>query len=376
VAESVPSTDTFDALTEYYTPEVLVDNVFSGTPVWEMARRNMEPVSGKGYMPIIMYDAEGGEWYEKGDQVGQGSDGLRPGVSGDIATRALFKHQFYRNPVRLNAQDTDLQGPLAIVDLMKTYIENKTDSTRVDLSTKLFIGEGEAASPNEIQGLCPGCSDGAWGGLDPDADNIPVWKAHIMDGEDTYETPVAPSLDNISKMIRTITNTCGESKVPDLIVVAEEYWDVLYGQLTRNEYNNARVANGDNPIIQWGFSAIFVNGVPIVSDRDCPGEAWVSSQSTRVAAKGYQAFFLNWEHLTLYYAPARSFKWDPDGWRRPTDYDQYLNYFYFWGGIGGDHRRTLGRMYNVCLDPSELPMADWHLGEVDIPEVTIESASV
>jgi len=365
VAESVPSTDTFDALTEYFTPEVLVDNVFRGTPTWDFCRRNMKPVSGKGYMPTIMYDTEGGEWYDRGDQVG-GS--LHPDVSGDIATRALFKHQFYRNPVRLNAQDTDLQGPLALVDLMKAYVDNKTKSTRKDLASKLFTGSGESADPSEINGLENGCQDGAWGGLDPTGDSIGVWKAHIMEGEDTYATPVAPSLDNISKKIRLITGTCGEEEKPTLVVVAEDYWDVLYGQLTRNEYNNARVANGDNPVVKWGYSAIFVNGVPIVSDRDCSGEAWVSGQSTRADAKGYQAYFLNFKHLTLYYAPSRSFKWDPDGWKRPTDYDQYINYMYFWGGIGGDERRTLGRIYNVCLDPDVLPMSDWHIGSnVTIP---------
>lgn len=366
MAESVPSTDTFDALTEYYTAESLVDNVFQGTPVWDYFRRNMEPVSGKGYMPLIMYDTEGGEWYDKGDQVG-GS--LHPDVSGDIATRALFKHQFYRNPVRLNAQDTDLQGPLAIVDLMQTYVENKTDSMRTDLGSKLFSGSGETSDPSEVCGLETGCADSEWGGIDPAGDSIPVWAAHLMEGEDTYATPVAPSLDNISKMIRLIMGTCGEEKKPDLVAVADDLWDVLYGQLTRNEYNNARVANSDNPVVQWGYSAIFVNGVPVVADRNCSGEAWVSGETTRADAKGYQAYFLNFDHLTLYYAPSRSFKWDPDGWRRPSDYDQYLNYLYFWGGIGGDHRRTLGRIFNICIDKTELPLADWHIGtHTSIPE--------
>jgi hypothetical protein len=355
-------------LTEYYTPEVLVDNVFTGTPTWDYFRQNMMPVSGKGYMPIIMYDHSGGEWYDKGDQVG---GTLHPDVSGEIATRALFKHQFYRHPVRLNAQDTDLQGPLAIVDLLKSYVGNATQSTRKDMASKLFSGSGTSADPSEINGIANGCSDGAWGNLDPSGDSIPVWKAHIIEGEDSYATPIAPSLDVISKMIRLIVGTCGEGKKPNLVVVEDAYWDVLYGQLTRNEYNNARVANGDNPVVKWGYSAIFVNGVPVVSDRNCSGSSWTSGQSTRADAAGYQAYFLNFDHLKLYYAPSRSFKWDPDGWRRPTDYDQYLNYFYFWGGIGGDLRRSLGRIYNVCLDPDVLPMSDWHIpasSSITIPE--------
>ena len=218
-------------------------------------------------------------------------------------------------------------------------------------------------------------------------------------------------------MIRSIIGTTGER--PDLVVVEDAYWDVLSSQLTRNEYLMALQAHQGNDVVKWGFSSLFVNDVPVVADRDCRGwpisgnllaaedawadtteytvgeevtetaveyvciqdhtsatatnkpgagtawnDYWLVQDTNRKKLLGYEALFLNFDHLKLAYNARRSFKWDPDGWRRPTQYDEYLNFIYAWATIGGDARRTLGRIFNV--DITQVP-ADWTPGVVTLP---------
>lgn len=409
---------TFGALTASYVPKVLVDNIFVGTPVLNKLRQHTLPLKGKNWEPIIEYESATGEWYDKGDITTLGTS-----VSGDIATRAQFVLQFYRKPVLLNAQDTDLQDGAAIIDLMKAYVKNATKKMANDISHKAFYGN-PAGDPKTINSLWAACDDvdipQAFGGIA--VAEMGVWKAHTMEGQTTHTVPVSPSLENISKMIRSIIGSTGER--PDLVAVEDAYWDALSSQITRNEYLMALQANAGNEVVKWGFTTLFVNNVPIVADRDCPGWAvsdltdggawgagndyvigeevkeggnnyvciqahysvaaenqpaeataaniweqyWLlqdnGASANRMLMGGYQAFFLNFDHLKLAYNSKRSWKWDPAGWRRPTDYDQYLNYIYAWLTIGTDSRRTNGHIFNVDL--TQTP-ADWTPGVVSLP---------
>ena len=349
---AIPSTSTFNALTADYTPRVLVDNIFVGTPMYNYMRRHMKAVGGKSWQPIVEYDNLSGAWYARG-----GTQALS--ASGDIATRAAFTMKFYALPVYLYAQDTDLGAGESLVDFMGAYVKNALNSIKKDLNEAFFEGD-PTATPAELDSLNLACDDTAsWGGLD--VATYSTWKAHVMEGESTFTTPVSPTLNNIGKMVRTITTTTGEK--PDMIVVDEDLWDVLFAQYTASVTVMDQVSRKD-PVARWGFEAIYVHGVPIVTDRDMinPG-AWVSA-GTRTLAKGSQVMFLNWNHLNLAYNAKRAFKWDPDGWRRPDTVDSYFNRIYFWGVIGGDSRRTLGRIYNIDVDQAE---ASWSLGTVDIP---------
>lgn len=355
MAEVIPSTSDFDALTSDYTPKVLVDNVFRATPVWAKFRQNMIKVDGRAWTPLIQYAQEAGEWYDPGDQLGSPTT-----PTAQISTRARFTLKFYRHKVLINAQDVDLQGTEAIVDLMKAHVSSATESMRQDLSAKLFSGN-PAANPKQMDSLTRIVNDtNTCGELDPSS--IAVWKAHIIEGTNTHATAVAPSINNLELLNRETSDTTGEAF--DMFVVHGRYWDVLYGQLTRNEYLMGLTAHSNNDVVRWGFPTFFVDDVPVVRDRDCTGEAWVAGQANRGDAKGYECFGINFNHLKLAFNAKRSFKWEDGGWAKPYDYDQYLNKIYAWITIGTDARRTQGRIFNVdlAMDPT-----DWRLGTCTIP---------
>ena len=245
---------------------------------------------------------------------------------------------------------------------MAAQVRSATKSMGKSLNSAIFTGN-PSASPTEMNSLNVICDDTAvCGELNPGTSGYENWKAHVMEGEDTFATAVSPSLDNISKLNRSIAGTCGEK--PDVTFVAEDYWDCLHAQITSNDYLLAKAANATSQVVKWGFDALWVDGVPIIADRDCSGETWVSGQSTRTAAKGYQAFSVNFDYLKLAYNPRRAFKWDPDGWVRPQNYDRYLNKLFFWGTLGTTQRRAQGRIYNVNIAQDS---GDFALGTVTLP---------
>lgn len=343
--------NTFEAVTTVYTPRVLADNIIVGSPTLEYLKKNTLRVPMKGYEPLIQYATLSGGWYGRGEQ-------LTLTLSGDIATRAHFDLKCYALPIFLAAQDVDGQGEWALVDMLQSYIRNAIDSANQQLNEDIW--NATPADSDEMSGLSLACDNATtWGGLNPST--YTSWKAHVMEGEDTYATPVSPTIDNIGLMIQRIQGTV--KKKPELIVVAEDYWDVLAAQVSSNIQYSATL-HQNNPVVRLGFDAIFVKGVPVTTDRKCPGEDWVSGQATRTAAKGYEAFFLNFDHLKLLVGGKRSFQWDPAGWRRPEEYDGYFNRFYAWIGIGGDRRAAQGRIFNVDIaqDPG-----DYKLGTVSVP---------
>lgn len=345
MAETIPSTSTFDALTADYTPKILVDNIFVGTPTLQKLRQNIQPVAGRAWQPLVEYASMSGEWYSRGSVVADTTT-----LADQIAMRATYSPLRYRLKVILDRGDVKMQGAQGLVDLMKSYINNATKSMAKDLSTAIFTTTGSAV--NTIADYCD--SAATVGGLAPGS--YAWWKAHVVEGESDGATnfgkQVSPSVDNVERLIQDIVGTTGEK--PDLLVCAEELWNCLAWQL-KDKIQLQQAANATNDIIRWGFATYFIDGVPVISDRNCPGEAWVAGQATRANAKGYQLYAINWKHLKLGVWVGESFKWDESGWRKPVNLDGYLNYLYFWGQLGTDSRRTLGGMYNIdtAQDESE-----------------------
>ena len=343
--------NTFEAITLVYTPKVLADNIIVGSPTLEYFKKNMLRVPVKGYEPLIEYATLSGTWYGRGEP-------LPLSLSGDIATRAHFDLKYYALPVFLAAQDVDGQGEWALVDMMKAYIRNAINSASQQLNEDIW--NATPSDSDEMAGLSLACDDAStWGGLSPST--YTSWKAHVMEGEGSYATPVSPTVENLGLMISRIQGTV--KKKPDIVVVAEDYWDVLAAQISDSIVYSATL-HQNNPVVRMGFDAFFVKGVPVTTDRKCPGEDWVSGKSTRAAAKGYQAFFLNFDHIKLLVGSKRSFQWDPAGWRRPEEYDGYFNRFYAWLGIGGDRRAALGRIFNVHIAQNP---NDYKAGTVSVP---------
>jgi hypothetical protein len=345
--------DTFNEFTRPFTPRKLFDQVFRDTPILQTIRKNTINVDAATWEPRLQIAKLSGGFYTRNDPI----VGLEDAPA-EIATHAVFEYGYYRTPMYLPAQDVIHNKGDKLIDLMASYVQNYLDGSREELSASLF-----AVTANSLGDLVTACSDAEWGAIDPLDDGQCAtnwWSAHIMESLDG----VSCWFPNFSKMLRTIGGTCGQGKRPTLIVVDEDTWDALALLIQTDNYLMALRSNSTSDIVKWGFNALWVDGVPIVSDRDMVGSDFVPEEQTRAAAAGHEALFLNWDHLKLGVEKSRAFVWDERGTFIPDEYDGYCKIWYAWGMIGGDERRTLGRIYNMDLTQDS---GDRTLGDITIP---------
>lgn len=357
----IPSSSTFNALTRDYVHGYLEDNLWLDTPLLQAFKKRTNYVSGRSEQPLIEYQrASSGGWYGRGEVV---SDAVLQQLSDQIATRCKYTLKRYRQPIVIDAWDTDAQGAQAIVKLFNEYVRSGVEGARIDLAESLFNGS-EDDDPDEITGLDDALDDTASSGeLDPTSTGYEFWRPHFMEGTDTYATAVAPSVENHRLMIRKIKNTVGSK--PQAIVVSEDLWDVLAAQIDPNDNQISRRKNDD--LFDWGFIELSILGVPVIEDLNMLGSAWTASQSTRADAAGYQSFFINFDKLYISANRQRSWKWDPAGWRRPTNMDAQLNFFYAWLQLVCKNRRACGRIWNMDIDMDLNDMANVGVGTVTRP---------
>jgi len=339
MSEVIPSVGDFDAATkDNFGPRVLVDNVFTGTPILKYLKANPMAIKGRAWTPLIRYDKPSMSWYDAGDQF---TDAYTPG--GQHLTRARFTVKYARMSLSLLAQDVIRQGSYGLVDLLTESIEAGTQGMQEGLNGQVFDGD-PTATPAEMDSLTRLVNDtDTCGELPPGT--YETWKAHIMEGTGTHAVPVSPSLANLELLNRRAVEITKEPF--DLYVCHPDLWDVLYGQIEKNDYLAARIAYASSNVVRWGFDSFFVNGIPVVSDRDCQGSAWVTGQSTRDTAEGYEVYGLNFNHLKLVIDKTRFMVYR--GWREPDDYDMYINQNFSWLTLGLDSRRCQGRIFNIDI---------------------------
>lgn len=355
----IPSSSTFNALTRDYIHGYLEDNLWLDTPLLGAFKKRMKSVTGRSEQPLLEYQrAATGGWYGRGSVV---SDAVLQQLSADIATRCKYTLKRYRQPIVIDAWDTDAQGAHAIIKLFNEYVRSGVEGARTDIAEALFDGDS-STNADIIDGLNIALDDTKTSGeIDPTASGFEFWRPHFMEGTSTYSAAVAPSLENHRLMIRKMKNTTGVK--PQAIVVHEDLWDVLAAQVDVND--NAVSRRKTDDLFDWGFIDLSISGVPVLEDLNMFGEDWVTGQSTRATAKGYQSLFINFDKMYLSVNKQRSWKWDPAGWRRPTNMDAQLNFFYVWMQLVMKNRRAQGRIWNQDLD---LDMDSWTAGTVTRPE--------
>lgn len=178
-----------------------------------------------------------------------------------------------------------------------------------------------------------------------------------------FSEEVSPSVANVKMMIRRMRGT-NDGDTPDIVITTEDVWDALAAQVESQPYLQAQAARMSKESVDLGFDALYILGTPVVSDRFVNHDDFNAQGGTRPLALGHEMYFLDFSHLKLGYIPKRAFKWDPDGWVRPDNYDSYLNKLYFWGQCSTDSRRHLGRIFNVA--PTQTP-DEFTRGEVNLP---------
>ena len=362
VDQTIPSSSTFNALTREYLYGFLADNVFLDTPTLAKFKSRINYIDGRNEQPLVEYArASQGGWYGHGAVI---ADADLQALAAQIATRLSFTLARYRQLCVLDSWDTDVQGARAVVKLFTEYMRNIVSSAAEDISEAIFTGDPDDTD-DIMTGLDIALDDTeSWGNILPTDSGYEFWRPHFMEGTSTYAVAVPPSLANHRLLIRRMQAT--NKRKPDMIVTSELIWDVLAAQLDLNDVLTGQDAR-KNEVVRWGYDAIFINGVPVVYDLNVPGEAWVTGQSTRATAKGYQSMALDFSSIWLSANRKRSFAWDPRGWGRPFNMDAQANIFYAWLQLAGNNRRKQGRIWNMDADLTLAQMAAIGIGTVTRP---------
>ena len=257
-------TDTFNLFVRPYTPKRLVDQIFVGTPTLETVKRKMRPVKGASYKPLLQSaSVASGGGYTRTTQF----TGLYT-PEGEIATSPEVLNCQWAKHLYIPAQDIELATGDVLVDYWKAYIKNQEEKMRVDISASLFVQGANLWDP-----LGELINDAAWAGITPATTGYHFWKAHVMAGQDTFATAVSPTRQNYTKMIRTMVGTTGHK--PTMGLTDEATWEYLAAQFEPNDFQMAQANPGSKQMINWGFEAFSILGVPIVSDRGFPSQAGV-----------------------------------------------------------------------------------------------------
>ncbi len=276
--------DNFDAVVREHIEPGVIDNFFRDTPVMTELRQTAKAVTGDKIQEILEYAEQGA--------VGIADKAQLTATDTEIVTRAEFDWYHMYADARLSKFEINAgSGPEAVADMIRVKTQNAIKSLRRLMSTKIFTDQATTYPDS----LTDACNDTTPYG-DIATGDMSQWIAHVMDDDVDTNGWIAPSIANIKKMVRYIHDTCGEK--PHLIVVHPEYYNVLDAEVSEND-RLAGIRNSN--VVMMGFDAIAANGVPIVSDLDCPGSAF--SGGSR--GDGYEALFINWNAVGLRYMQAK-----------------------------------------------------------------------
>jgi len=360
VATAVETQATFNAFTTDYILPGLHDQVFRDTAVLTELNRHIKPFKGKAYKAKVQVGKVTNHWYDPDADIWADLDFTTPEIGAEVSYGLKYSYE----TIRLPAHEVDQQGAAQNVDMLVSYTKNAVSSLKESLNTALFAVTGHAAT--QVASLWDIANDhnadygcATIGGITANGTTYGYWRAHIMEGEDTYATAVSPSLANIEYMIERIRRTTGEK--PDLVIVDEAYYHILKAQLIPVQME----AEGKNRIRDYGLDSFTVSGVPVTWEDNMPSSDWTSGQTKRDDAGGSEALFINWDAVFGIKNAKWNFNFHPDGWQLTnTKIPNYINSLYLAMNLACTSRRHLGHIFNVDLSQD---VADYRRGTITLP---------
>lgn len=324
----------FDALVQEYIEPGLVDNYFKGTPVLDALRKTQRRAGGDVIQTLLEY--------AEGDAASVADKAALTPTETDVATRSTYNWRHYYADVQLSKWELALsQEPEGLADLMQVITANAMKAMKKVVSSKLFVTQATTNLDALIDAADDGTTTDPYGGIA--VGDFSGWAANVMEDDAATSGAVAPSITNFKRMIRRIQMYSGEK--PDMCVVHPDLYDIVEAQVDDNDFvSMIRLNSG----IEVGYDAININGCNIVADLDMIGDTNTAANRS----DGYEAMFLNWSYVWLAHFPATSWKFE--GWQKPYNYRDIVNYLWLDGNVVCSQRRALGRIYNIdiTLDPN------------------------
>lgn len=366
-------TDTFDEITRDVYQPGFIDQIFAATPFWSEFSGSMKTESGKKIIQTVQTAKLGGGRY--------GPNGQLTLTTPEIADHCEYDWSYYYVPIKLSAQDVDLNGEAGrekIVDMLDTYTKNAGETLRDEhLGTDIFrfhINEDAGTdTPGSLEGLLDLCQEQDYTGTDQGeyptgygdilVSDVSTWKAHVQRATGTSGsfTGVTCDIQTVADLIQEVVEgsdsepslACGEK--PDLLVTTGTVWSLLKKEIRDRGYASGTTMKRTQDIIDMGFQAFEIEGVPCVMDThiasssfdgtETPGAGSLGGADQASHDNGHSLFAVNFD----YFYPVAHPKWNGvfEEWTSPYDYHQYINKLYWWGNMVCTQRRAQAALYNI-----------------------------
>jgi hypothetical protein len=331
------------------------DNQFIDGPTLKFMKEVQVPAKGLGFEKAIGTDFFEGTFYDP--DTSPTFEVERK----DVFQKASYTVPAWIMPVKLHRRDVAVNksDPQAnadfIAETMKAVLKSvdrfwarQIFTARNDTPTRTFNGETVQSAATAPWGLPDLISEADPTYTGEYLGNLPVAKVVDSDGakrwtaytqrETTPSAGVSVHLQRVAEVLRYFQVTLGE--MPDLVVTTLDVWNALHLQTTKTGgYLAAPAGSAD---AKWGYSTIYVNSVPIVADRYCPGTS---------GSKNHHMYFLTKRGLTFRPYTEYAWKMHSQGWQSPAKEPEGIyNYYLLHAQMATFERRALAGLYN--LDPA------------------------
>lgn len=283
------------AITRKYFVPKLFDNIFLGNPLLKRAKDKgwYKTIDGGTEIVIPLEYAINGasDWYS-------GADTLDLSDAENMTAASINWKQLYA-PITISRLDElKNMGESRVVDFVKAKMMNAEKTLRRKLSVGIYSDGSDADS---IVGLR------SWVNADETVGGISqASNSWYQAQEDTTTTTLT-----LSAMQTQYNAASEDDEAPSVITATKANFNRYYALLQPQQ----RFV--DTESCKGGFTSLMFNGIPVISDSNCPS--------------GYM-FFLNEKHLHLFAHKAENM--------RMTDFDQVTNQNVkvakiFWAGAMG-----------------------------------------
>ena len=329
---------TFNSLTEkFWDSRTIADVVSRGHPILTELIKNAKPGGGRSIIFDIEYNyQQGGARALTGQMVASTPEIV---TQGELPWRDYYIWcQLEKAYVYQNRHD-----PARVADYFNNRVSNAVESMKQRYLAPKCV---TAQTGQHWDSLADACNDST-----PYANialaDLASWRSIIAEAiYGSPATPISPSMNNFSKLNRIYRDY--NTSLPDVWIVTGPVYDRLKEEVVATEWGGGRRAT-DN--VFAGFTKMFIDGVPIITDSNWAGAAFDATKATRTLCAGHSAMALNFEFINLRYLPEWYMKWDEEGWRSPLDYTQFINQLHCASNIICRSRRHQMRIFGI--DPTQ-----------------------
>lgn len=302
------SNDQLSAITEKFYLKKLYDNIFDSNPYLQriLKKDAYQSVNGGTQISVPLNYAQttASGWYS-------GADTLDTSDNENITSALYSWTNAYANISITKSDEAKNGGDRGVISLLKSKMQIAEKTLKDILGTGLFSNGSNTKSIVGLRDIV--AQDQTVGGIDQASYS---WWQSQLDSTTTTLT--------ISKMQTLFNNAAVDSEMPTLGLTTRTVYNIYYAMLQpQQRFMDDQTAKG-------GFSSLMFNGIPIISDSHCPAS---------------HLFFLNENHLKLWYHPSQNFSLEP--FQKPVNQEVRVARVLWMGAFGSTNNRLHGAFTGI-----------------------------